>query len=62
MLTWILVLTVGSQYLRGVSVATVAVPYMEQAQCESAGERWKSEATKGETRPLYFCIPGPPRT
>lgn len=60
-MTWILVLTVGSQFMRGVSMATVSLPYADQAECQSAGERWKLEA-KGPSTPGYYCIPAPTRS
>ena len=59
-MTWILVLTVGSQFMRGVSVTTVPAPYPSMAECQSAGERWKLEAK--EAIPHYYCIPAPGRS
>jgi len=59
-MTWILVLTIGSQLVRGVGVTTVPLPYKDRAECQSAGERWKLEAKDHTTS--YYCIPAPARS
>lgn len=60
-MTWILVLTIGSQFMRGVGVTAVSLPYSDIAACHSAGERWKLEAKDSTNTPQYYCIPAPDR-
>lgn len=59
-MTFVLVLLIGTQGIRGVSLATVP-GFADRSQCESAGESWKLEA-KAEYYVRYYCITGQPQS
>lgn len=57
MTSYILILLLGTQGARGVSLTSVP-GFRELAICQSAGEAWKVYA-KEELSPRYYCVPVP---